>query len=190
MSISSTTLINTLPTLLSNNCRPMWVAYLAAAWISSLLRENLTYRTRGLVQSSSPLYLLSAGWDGGHHGVGDGLEGYYYMTWNTSLRYFESVNEHSIFWPQTPHKPTLPLLLLLLSKENRLRNGLLTYRFWVERFFGLEELKNNKHFFPISSNCWPSAEPLLPSATPQPLITVHVCSLYVICSWCYLTAFL
>ena len=112
------------------------------------------------------------------------------MTRNTILRYFERVNEHSILWPRTPHKPTLPLLLLLLSKENSLRNGLFTYRFWVKCFFGLEELKNNKHFFPISSNCWPSAEPLLPSANPQPMITVDVCSLYVICSWCYLMAFL
>lgn len=68
------------------------------------------------------------------------------MTGNTMLKYFERVNEQSVLWPWTPHRPTPSLLQLLPSNENSLRNGLLTYRFWVKCFFGLEELKNNKHF--------------------------------------------
>lgn len=99
----------------------------------------------------------------------------------------ERVNEQSVLWPWTPHRPTLSLLQLLPSKENSLRNGLLTFRFWVKCFFGLEELKNNKHFPPISSNCWPSAEPLLPSANPQPLNIVGcvfpLCYLFLMLSY-------
>ena len=42
MSMSSTKWINTLPTLFSNNCQQIQVAYLPTAWTSSLLRENPT----------------------------------------------------------------------------------------------------------------------------------------------------
>lgn len=108
------------------------------------------------------------------------------MIWNTILKYFKRVNEQSVLWPWTPYKPTLSLLQLLPSKKNSLRNGLLNYKFWVKCFFGLEELKNNKHFPPISSNCWPSAEPLLPSAILQPPnivgCVVPVCYLFLMLS--------
>ena len=88
--------------------------------------------------------------------------------------------------PWTPQKPSLSLFQTLPSKENSIRNGLLTYGFWVKCFFGFEELKN-KHFFPISSNSWPSAEPPLPSAIPQPLNIVGcvftVCYLFSMLSY-------
>lgn len=84
----------------------------------------------------------------------------YTITWlETILKDPERVNGQSILWPWTPQKPILSLLQLLPSKENSLRNSLLTYRFWGKCCFGLEEFKNNKHFSPISSNFWPSAEP-------------------------------
>lgn len=73
MSISSTTLINTLPTLLSSNCQqnelPTWPLH------KFLYSLGKTWPTRGLVQSSNLLYSssLQVGWDGGNHCVEDGL---------------------------------------------------------------------------------------------------------------------